>query len=132
MATYKPTIRWWSLVDMRLMAHFTESLEVGADRLTFRKGAVSENEIVIPFSRITNYSDHQGLFDRIFGAGNFIVETAGLDHARVDLEGLPRPTSRSPLGGRQHLRLEFQSLSARDRQLRVGQCPASPGAACHP
>lgn len=89
MATYKPTIRWWSLVDMRLGAHFTESLEVGADRLTFHKGAISENEIVIPFSRITNYSDHQGLFDRIFGVGNFVVETAGSIAPELILRGYP-------------------------------------------
>ncbi len=87
MATYKPKIRWWSLVDMRLMAHFTELLEVGADRFTFRKGAVSENETVIPFTRITNYSDHQGLFDRIFGACNFIVETAGSTTPELVLRG---------------------------------------------
>jgi uncharacterized membrane protein YdbT with pleckstrin-like domain len=89
MATYKPTIRWWSLVDTRLIAHFTESLEVGTDRLTFRKGAVSENEIVVPFSRITNYSDHQNLFDRIFGVCNFVVETAGSTAPELVLRGYP-------------------------------------------
>jgi uncharacterized membrane protein YdbT with pleckstrin-like domain len=89
MATYKPKIRWWSLVDMRLAAHFTESLDVGADRLTYRKGAVSENEVVIPFSRITNYSDHQNLFDRMFGACNFVVETAGSTAPELILHGYP-------------------------------------------
>lgn len=87
MATYRPKIRWWSLVDMRLGAHFTESLEVGADRLTFRKGALSENEIVIPFTRISNYSDRQSFIDRIFGVCHFVVETAGSATPELVLRG---------------------------------------------
>jgi uncharacterized membrane protein YdbT with pleckstrin-like domain len=77
MQIFKPVIRWWSLVNPRLIAYFSESLEVQIDRLVYRKGILSKSEIVIPFSRITNYSDDQNFFDRIFGVGNFRVETAG-------------------------------------------------------
>ena len=77
MQTFKPMIRWWSIVNMRLLAHFMESLEVRDDRLVYIKGILSKSEVVIPLSRITNYSADQNLFDRIFGAGNFKVETAG-------------------------------------------------------
>jgi uncharacterized membrane protein YdbT with pleckstrin-like domain len=77
MQTFKPVIRWWSLVNPRLIAHFSESLTVHNDRFIFRKGIFSKNEIVIPFSRVTNYAAEQTLFDRIFGVGNFKIETAG-------------------------------------------------------
>lgn len=77
MQTFKPVIRWWSLVNMRLLAHFSETLEVYDDRLLYRKGILSKSEVVIPFSRITNYSDEQSMFDRLFGIGNFQIETAG-------------------------------------------------------
>ncbi len=77
MQTFKPVIRWWSLVNPRLIAHFSERLEEREDRLVYVKGILSKNEVVIPFSRITNYSADQTLFDRIFGLGNFKVETAG-------------------------------------------------------
>jgi uncharacterized membrane protein YdbT with pleckstrin-like domain len=77
MQTFKPVIRWWSLVNPRMIAHFTESVAVHNDRLIYRKGILSKSEVAIPFSRITNYSAEQNLFDRIFGAGDFKIETAG-------------------------------------------------------
>ena len=77
MQTFKPVIRWWSLVNPRIIAHFSETLEVHADRLMYRKGILSKSEVVIPFSRITNYGADQNLFDRIFEVGNFRIETAG-------------------------------------------------------
>ena len=77
MQTFKPVIRWWSLVNMRLLAHYAETLEVYEDRLLYRKGILSKSEVVIPFARITNYADEQNLFDRLFGISNFQVETAG-------------------------------------------------------
>jgi membrane protein YdbS with pleckstrin-like domain len=60
-----------------LIAHFSEVLEVHPDRLVFRRGILSKSVVVIPFSRITNYSADQNLFDRVFGTADFRVETAG-------------------------------------------------------
>ncbi len=77
MQSFKPAIRWWSLVNTRLIAHFSETLDVYEDRLMYRKGIFSKSEVVIPFSRVTNYASDQNLFDRIFGVGNFRIETAG-------------------------------------------------------
>ncbi len=77
MQTFKPVIRWWSLVNPRLIAHFSEELVVHSDRFIFKKGILSKSEIVIPFSRVTNYAAEQSLFDRMFGVGNFKIETAG-------------------------------------------------------
>lgn len=77
MQTFKPVVRWWSLTNARLMAHFSESLIVHSDRLIFKKGIFDKSEVVIPFSRITNYAGEQSFMDRIFGIGNFRIETAG-------------------------------------------------------
>jgi uncharacterized membrane protein YdbT with pleckstrin-like domain len=77
MQTFRPVIRWWSLTNPRITAHFSESLVVHADRLIFKKGIFDKSEVVIPFSRITNYSGEQSFFDRIFGIGDFRIETAG-------------------------------------------------------
>ncbi len=77
MQSFKPVVRWWSLVNPRLIAHFSETLDVHEDRLMYRKGIFSKSEVVIPFSRVTNYAADQNLFDRIFGVGNFRIETAG-------------------------------------------------------
>jgi uncharacterized membrane protein YdbT with pleckstrin-like domain len=77
MQSFKPVIRWWSLVNPRIIAHFSERLDVLDDRLAYRRGILSKSEVVIPFSRNTNYAADQNLFDRIFGVGDFRVETAG-------------------------------------------------------
>jgi uncharacterized membrane protein YdbT with pleckstrin-like domain len=89
MQTFKPVIRWWSLVHPGLIAHFSETLEVHADRLMYRKGIFSEKEVVVPFSRVTNYSVDQNFFDRLFGVGNFTIETAGSVAPELVLNGYP-------------------------------------------
>ena len=90
MQTYKPVIRWWSLVNPRILAHFSESLVVHTDRFIFRKGILEKSEVVIPFSRITNYAHEQTLFDRIFGVCNFRIETAGSSITpELTLKGYP-------------------------------------------
>ncbi len=53
----------------------------------YRKGIFSRNEVVLPFSRVTNYAAEQNLFDRIFGVGNFRIETAGSVAPEVTLIG---------------------------------------------
>ncbi len=77
METYRPVIRWWSFVNPRLIAHFTESVDVYPDRLVFKRGVFSRSEVVIPFARITNYAHQQSFIDNIFNIGNYKIETAG-------------------------------------------------------
>jgi uncharacterized membrane protein YdbT with pleckstrin-like domain len=90
MQSFKPVIRWWSLVNARIIAHFSETLDVYEDRLMYRKGIFSRSEVVIPFARITNYAADQNLLDRIFGVGNFRIETAGSSLApEMVLTGYP-------------------------------------------
>lgn len=89
MATYRPKIRWWSLRDTRLIAHFSESLDVLDDRMVLRRGTFSTSEVVIPFSRITNYSATQSFFDRIFNICHFRIETAGSKVTELSLSGYP-------------------------------------------
>jgi uncharacterized membrane protein YdbT with pleckstrin-like domain len=76
MQTFKPAIRWWAPLSPRIIAHFSETLLVHNDRLIYRRGIFNKSEVAIPFARITNYAAEQSFFDRIFGIGNFRVETA--------------------------------------------------------
>ena len=86
----KPVIRWWSLVDSRMLAHFTESLEVHTDRFVHRQGLLSRRESVVLFSRITNYTAEQNLFDRLFGVADFSIETSAASVApELELRGYP-------------------------------------------
>jgi len=90
MQTYRPAIRWWSLVDMRLMAHFSETLDVTEDRFVLTRGLLAKSETVVPFSRITNYSVSQSMLDRIFGLCNYIIETASSPLPEINLRGYPQ------------------------------------------
>jgi uncharacterized membrane protein YdbT with pleckstrin-like domain len=87
MRTFKPVIRWWSVVNPRIIAHFSETLDVYEDRFMFRMGILSKSEVVVPFSRVTNYATDQNLFDRIFGVGTFRIETAGSIAPEMELIG---------------------------------------------
>jgi uncharacterized membrane protein YdbT with pleckstrin-like domain len=87
MQSFKPVVRWWSVVNPRIIAHFSETLDVYEDRLMYRKGILGKNEVIIPFSRITNYAADQNIFDRIFGVGNFRIETAGSVAPELELVG---------------------------------------------
>jgi len=87
MQSFKPVIRWWSLVNPRIIAHFSETLEVHEDRFMYCKGIFSKSEVIIPFTRITNYAADQSFLDRIFGAGDFRVETAGSVAPELTLMG---------------------------------------------
>ena len=86
----KPVIRWWSLLDNRLLAHYTEALEIHTDRFVHRRGILTKRESVIRFSHITNYAAEQNIFDRIFGVADFSIETAaGTMEPELVLHGYP-------------------------------------------
>jgi uncharacterized membrane protein YdbT with pleckstrin-like domain len=89
MLLFKPSIRWWSLVNPKIIEHFSETLEVHEDSLIYRKGIFNKSEVVMPFSRMTNYASDQNLFDRIFGVGDFRIETAGSAAPEIELFGYP-------------------------------------------
>jgi uncharacterized membrane protein YdbT with pleckstrin-like domain len=48
-------------------------------RVVFRTGALAKHGTEIPLDRISNINFHQGLWERIIGAGNIEIESAGRD-----------------------------------------------------
>ncbi len=53
------------------------SLVVTTSRLIRRSGVVARNGREIPLSALTDISYHQSLFERIIGAGDVLIESAG-------------------------------------------------------
>ncbi|HEC09029.1 MAG TPA: hypothetical protein ENI86_05595 [Acidimicrobiales bacterium] len=47
------------------------------NRLIFRTGVAAKRGVEIPIDRINNINFHQGLFERLIGAGDLLIESAG-------------------------------------------------------
>ena len=57
----------------------TTSFTVTNDRIIFRQGIVSKRGIEIPLDRINNIDFHQRIWERVIGAGDLDIESAGKD-----------------------------------------------------
>jgi uncharacterized membrane protein YdbT with pleckstrin-like domain len=61
----------------RYAAWTTTNFVVTTDRLIFRHGVLSKQGVEIPLDRINTVFFHQSLFERILGAGDLTIESAG-------------------------------------------------------
>ena len=67
---------WLGLTYLRWrMTYFV----VTSRRVIYRSGAISKRGVEIPLERINNINFHQRLIDRIIGAGDLDIESAGRD-----------------------------------------------------
>jgi uncharacterized membrane protein YdbT with pleckstrin-like domain len=64
----------WRLVTWR-STHFV----ITNDRLIYRSGVLAKRGIQIPLERVNNVNFKQGILERILGAGDLLVESAGED-----------------------------------------------------
>lgn len=48
-------------------------------RVTWRRGVLSREGVEIPVERISNVNFHQTLLERVFGAGDLVIESSGQD-----------------------------------------------------
>ncbi len=48
-----------------------------SDRLIFRTGVLTKTGIEIPLTRINNVNSRRSLFERVIGAGDLLIESAG-------------------------------------------------------
>lgn len=83
-----------ALALVHLLARYVRwrstNLIVTTDRLIRRSGFVSKRGREIPLSHLSDISYNQSLLDRIIGAGDLILESAGRDSAEV-FPRIPRP-----------------------------------------
>jgi uncharacterized membrane protein YdbT with pleckstrin-like domain len=70
----------------------TTSLVVTTDRLIHRQGIIGKSGREIPLEHLTNIGYHQRIFERIIGAGDLRLESAGRDSAEV-FKALPHPAA---------------------------------------
>jgi len=65
---------WWAV---RYLDWRTTNFVVTTDRLIYRHGVLAKHGIEIPLERVNNVLFSQRLFERMLGAGDLIIESAG-------------------------------------------------------
>lgn len=65
----------WTLV--RYLRWVTTHFVITSQRLIFREGILSRSGIEIPLERVNNVNFHQGVLERIIGAGDLLIESGG-------------------------------------------------------
>jgi membrane protein YdbS with pleckstrin-like domain len=75
----RPLVNWW----------FTRYV-LTTERLITRKGLIAQSGIEIPLESITNVNFSQSIFERILGAGDLLVESAG-ETGQSSFVNIPRP-----------------------------------------
>ncbi len=63
----------------RYLTWVTTNFVITTDRLIFRRGVFAKSGIEIPLERINNVNFHQTFFERVIGAGDLLIESAGAD-----------------------------------------------------
>jgi membrane protein YdbS with pleckstrin-like domain len=64
-------------LGIRFLIWSNTSFVITTDRVIYRSGVLSKSGIQIPLERINNVNFHQRLWERFFGAGDLLIESAG-------------------------------------------------------
>jgi len=67
----------WLLV--RYAKWSTTNFVITSDRVIFRSGVLAKQGIEIPLERVNNVIFNQTVFERMLGAGDLLIESAGVD-----------------------------------------------------
>jgi uncharacterized membrane protein YdbT with pleckstrin-like domain len=64
---------------IRYLKWLTTNFVITSNRLIFRQGLIAKSGIEIPLERVNNVNFHQGIFERMLGAGDLLIESGGED-----------------------------------------------------
>ena len=74
------TLVW---VIVRYLKWRTTYFVITSDRLIYRHGVIGKAGIEIPLERVNNVNFKQGIFERMIGAGDLLIESGGEDGMEV-------------------------------------------------
>jgi uncharacterized membrane protein YdbT with pleckstrin-like domain len=80
----------WLMI--RYLRWTTTNFVVTTDRLIYRSGVLSKHGREIPLERVNDISFHQSVFERMIGAGDLVIESAG-EHGQTTFEDIPKPSA---------------------------------------
>jgi len=64
---------------IRYLKWLTTEFVITSNRVIFWQGLVGKSGIEIPLERVNNVNFHQGIFERMLGAGDLLIESGGED-----------------------------------------------------
>jgi membrane protein YdbS with pleckstrin-like domain len=73
------TLAWAVWLGLKYLQWRMTYFVVTSRRVIYRSGVISKRGVEIPLERINNINFHQRLIDRIIGAGDLDIESAGKD-----------------------------------------------------
>ncbi len=82
-------LAWWGT---RFAAWRTTNFVVTTDRLIYRHGVLAKHGIEIPLDRVNNVIFSQSIFERVLGAGDLVIESAG-ESGRQSFSDVRKPSA---------------------------------------
>jgi uncharacterized membrane protein YdbT with pleckstrin-like domain len=102
------TIVWAIWLLLKFVAWMRTYFVVTDQRVVYRTGVISRHGVEIPLERINNINFHQGIWERIIGAGDLEIQSAG-EAGTTRFENV-----RHPDGVQQEIYRQMESDATRD------------------
>ena len=83
-------LAWALWLGARLVSWQTTQFVVTSERLVFRSGILAKNTRDIPLDKINDLASSQTFFERILGAGDLLIESAG-ERGLQTFKDIPHP-----------------------------------------
>jgi uncharacterized membrane protein YdbT with pleckstrin-like domain len=103
----------------RIVAWLTSHFVVTTDRLIHRSGWISKRSMEIPLEKISDVRFHQGVFERMIGAGDLVLESAG-EFGQETFADVRHP---------ERVQKVVYEMGERNQQARAAPAPPSPSTA---
>jgi uncharacterized membrane protein YdbT with pleckstrin-like domain len=89
-ATAAVALAWAVWLGARLISWQTTHFVVTSDRLVFRSGILSKHTRDIPLEKVNDLASSQSIFERMIGAGDLLIESAG-ERGQESFSNIPHP-----------------------------------------
>ncbi|HEV7534183.1 MAG TPA: PH domain-containing protein, partial [Acidimicrobiia bacterium] len=83
-------VGWAAWLASRLVSWQTTHFVVTSDRLVFRSGILAKHTRDIPLEKVNDLASSQSLFERMIGAGDLLIESAG-ERGQEVFSDIPHP-----------------------------------------
>jgi membrane protein YdbS with pleckstrin-like domain len=83
-------VAWAVWLGQRLARWATTHFVVTSDRIVFRSGVLAKHGRDIPLERVNDITSNQTFFERIIGAGDLLIESAG-ERGQQTFSDIPHP-----------------------------------------